>query len=141
MWGLQRIFGKSVSMSLLATCLAGWVASLSSTLQSSYNGTTTHNPTKNQPRCPHLSGSQTQGHGKTNGHCFNIRCHRHHDHSVHLRQYCMIRFFMAKAICTCSLTITPFWIKILMLGGGGAKYRLCWLIILESDWSFLQRSS
>ena len=54
---------------------------------------------------------------KTNGHCFNIRCHLHHDHSVHLRQYCMIRFFMVKAICTSSLIITLFWIKILMLGG------------------------
>jgi len=29
----------------------------------------------------------------------------------------MIRFFMAKAICTCSLTITQFWIKNFMLGG------------------------
>ena len=112
LWGLQRLFGKSVSMSLLATCLAGWVASLSSTLQS-YNGTTTHNPTKTN-QC--LSWSQTQGHRKTNGHCFNIRCHCHHDHSVHLRQYCMIRFFMVKPICTSSL-FTQFWIKNFNVGG------------------------
>jgi len=49
----------------------------------------------------------------------------------------MIRFFMVKAICTTSL-IGQFWIK--NLNVGGKIEVLCWLIIIESDWSFLQVS-
>jgi len=70
-----------------------------------------HKPTK----VPTFIWDLTQGHRKTNGHCFNIRCHCHHDHSVHVHQYCMIRFFMVKAICTTSL-ITQFQFKNLNVG-------------------------